>query len=99
MTGRQMAWATPGEALGLVFLRPTLRRTVRIALVVGTILSLVNQGAVILGGHASTGAWLRVAANYFVPFCVSSAGFLSATRVAREPVALVEPKIVTTTSP
>ena len=78
MTGRQMAWATPGEALGLVFLRTTLLRTVRIALVVGTILSLVNQGADIIGGHASTGTWLRVAANYVVPFCVSSVGFLSA---------------------
>ncbi|MGQ0521369.1 MAG: nitrate/nitrite transporter NrtS [Actinomycetota bacterium] len=96
VTGRQMAWATPGEAFGLVFLRATLRRTVRIALVVGTILSLVNQGAVILDGHASTVTWLRVAANYFVPFCVSSAGFLSATRVAREPAPLVEPETVTT---
>jgi hypothetical protein len=98
VTGRQVAWATPGEALGLVFVRTTLRRTVRIAFVVGTILSLVNQGAVILGGHASNVTWLRVAANYFVPFCVSSAGFLSATRVAREPVALVEAEIATTTS-
>ena len=74
------AWATPREAYVLVFRRATLRRTLRIALLVGTILSLVNQGTVLAGGDVAIGTWLRVVANYLVPFCVSSAGFLSATR-------------------
>lgn len=73
-------WATPREASALVFRRATLRRTVRIALLVGTILSLVNQGAVIAAGDAGLITWARVFANYVVPFCVSSAGFLSATK-------------------
>jgi hypothetical protein len=63
-----------------MFLRTTLRRTVRIALIVGTLLSLINQGTVIAGGDATAATWLRVAANYLVPFCVSSAGFLTATK-------------------
>ena len=74
------SWSTPGEALRLIFLRTTLRKTTRIALVVGTILSLINQLGVILDGRANYATWIRVGANYLVPFCVSSTGFLSATR-------------------
>jgi hypothetical protein len=48
--------------------------------VVGTLLSLINQGSVIAGGDPSAVTWVRVAANYLVPFCVSSAGFLTATK-------------------
>ena len=73
-------WVTPREAFALAFRRATLRRTLRIALLVGTILSVVNQGSVIAGGDASLATSLRVGANFFVPFCVSSAGFLSATK-------------------
>jgi hypothetical protein len=73
-------WSTPLEALRVVFLRTTLRRTIPIALVVGTILSLINQAGVVFGGEATLVTWLRVGANYLVPFCVSSLGFLSATR-------------------
>ena len=73
-------WSTPREALRIVFLRTTLRRTIPIALVVGTILSLINQAGVVFGGEATLATWLRVGANYLVPFCVSSLGFLSATR-------------------
>ena len=74
------SWSTPGEALHLVFLRATLRKTTRIALVVGTILSLINQLGVILDGRANYATWIRVGANYLVPFCVSSTGFLTATK-------------------
>jgi hypothetical protein len=73
-------WSTPLEALRVVFLRTTLRRTIPIALVVGTILSLINQAGVVFGGEATLVTWVRVGANYLVPFCVSSLGFLSATR-------------------
>jgi len=79
-TAPAQSWSTPVEALRIVFLRTTLRKTIRIALVVGTILSLINQAGVIFGGDATTVTWIRVGANYLVPFCVSSAGFLSATR-------------------
>lgn len=76
----EISWGTPREAVRVWFLRTTLRKTVKIALVVGTILSVINQGSVILDGKATVATWARVAANYFVPFCVSSTGFLSATR-------------------
>jgi hypothetical protein len=55
-------------------------KCVPIALLVGTLLSLVNQGSVIAAGHATGVTWVRVLVNYLVPFCVSSAGFFSARR-------------------
>ncbi|SOJ53262.1 hypothetical protein MSIMFB_00763 [Mycobacterium simulans] len=64
-----------------MFLRGyTIRAASPIALVVGTILSAVNQGAVIAEGQADTSTWLRVAFNYAVPFVVASLGYLSARR-------------------
>jgi uncharacterized protein involved in response to NO len=53
-----------------------LRRTTRIALVVGLLLTAVNQGSVILGGDATTLTWVRSAANFMIPFVVSNLGLL-----------------------
>jgi hypothetical protein len=33
-----------------------------------------------MDGKANTATWIRVGANYLVPFCVSSTGFLTATK-------------------
>lgn len=52
----------------------------RVALVVGTILTLVNQGSVIVGGDATAVTWVRVGVNYLVPFIVSSIGYLAPFR-------------------
>ncbi|MGI8557370.1 MAG: nitrate/nitrite transporter NrtS [Solirubrobacteraceae bacterium] len=57
--------------------REHLRRTTRIAFVVGVLLTSVNQGAVILGGDASTLTWVRSAVNFLIPFVVSNLGLLS----------------------
>jgi hypothetical protein len=61
----------------------THRSALPIAMVVGTILSAVNQADVIARGDADISAWVRVVVNYAVPFVVSSLGYLSACR-ARE---------------
>jgi hypothetical protein len=63
-----------------VLSKPSLSRCIPIALVVGTLLSLINQGTVLLDGQATKATWVRVALNYLVPFCVSSAGFFSSQR-------------------
>ncbi len=65
------------EALAYCLRREHLRRTIRIAFVVGLVLTAVNQGAVILGGNASTLTWARAAANFLIPFVVSNLGLLS----------------------
>ena len=72
--------SSPPRLFQVVFSRPSLTRCIPIALFVGTLLSLVNQGSVIFGGHASDATWIRVVANYIVPFCVSSSGFFASQR-------------------
>jgi hypothetical protein len=73
-----------GEALRIVFRREHLRRTVTIALVVGTILTLINQLDVILKGDATVLTWLKCALNYCVPFIVSNLGLLAGKRAETE---------------
>jgi hypothetical protein len=71
-------------ALSICMRREHLRRTARIALVVGTILTAINQADVIIGGDASTATWLKAALNFCVPFVVSNLGLLAGKRVERE---------------
>lgn len=47
-----------------------VKNSLRIALVVGSILNLVNQGDALLTGADIS--WIHVALNYFVPYCVAS---------------------------
>lgn len=54
-----------------------LRRTLSVAVVVGVLLTAVNQLEVILDGHAGAGTWIRCAANFLIPFVVSNLGLLS----------------------
>jgi hypothetical protein len=52
------------------------RRSFYVALVIGTILNLINQGDAIVG----TGSidWLKVILTYFVPYAVCTYGAVSA---------------------
>jgi hypothetical protein len=68
------------EALAFCLQRRNLSRTIPIALVVGVVLTLINQGSVIADGHATVATWARCALNFIVPFLVSNAGLLSARR-------------------
>ena len=64
--------------------REHLRRTVKIALVVGTILTLINQADVIIAGDAEALTWVKVGLNYCVPFVVSNLGLLAGKRAEAE---------------
>lgn len=74
-------WSKPRQAIRLLANRVILRRCTIIALVVGTILSVVNQWGVVTSGTATGATWVRVAANYVIPFLVSGIGALSALKV------------------
>jgi hypothetical protein len=67
-------------ALRICFRREHLRRTIKIALVVGTILTLINQLDIILKGNADTLTWVKCGLNYCVPFIVSNLGLLAGKR-------------------
>jgi hypothetical protein len=72
------------EALRICFRREHLQRTVKIALVVGTILTLINQLDVILKGDATAITWVKTGLNYCVPFIVSNLGLLAGKRAETE---------------
>lgn len=57
-----------------------LKRTVSVALIVGTAFFAMNQLGVILAGHATALVWLKAALTYLTPLVVSNVGVLSATR-------------------
>jgi hypothetical protein len=64
-------------ALAFCLERRNLKRTIRIAVVVGILLTLINQGSVIADGQATFATWIRCTLNFIVPFLVSNAGLLS----------------------
>lgn len=78
------AWSSPLDACRLILRGVTLHTGVRVAVVVGTILTIVNQGSVIAAGDATAATWIRAAVNYLVPFVVSSIGYLAPFRRSGE---------------
>jgi hypothetical protein len=59
-----------------------MRRTVTVALVVGTLLTLINQGDHIASGELDLAVALKIVANYLIPWCVSSIGYIWARRAS-----------------
>jgi len=60
-----------GQILLRLMLTGIIRRSaVRIALGVGTLLNLINQGGQFFGPEPI--AWSHVALNYLVPYCVAA---------------------------
>jgi hypothetical protein len=74
-------WSTWGEALHVVALH--LGKTVRIALVVGTVLFAINQLDVVVSGRANAVVWIKIGVTYCVPFVVSNVGVLIGSRRGR----------------
>jgi hypothetical protein len=79
-----------GEALRICLRREHLRRTVRIALIVGLILTTINQADVIVGGDATAGTWVKAGLNFCVPFVVSNLGLLAGKRAEGETAELAQ---------
>jgi hypothetical protein len=76
-------WSTWPEAARVILYPPHLRKTITIALVVGTVLFCINQLDIVLRGDATAVVWLKSAVTYLVPLCVSNAGVLVASKVVR----------------
>ena len=70
--------ASQSEALRQTFAWPSVRRSLVVALVIGTVLNTINQGPEIFTGHWPV--WWKVLLTYFVPFAVASYGSYAAFR-------------------
>jgi len=60
------------EILLYTFSRQVVRRSLTIAMIVGCILSIVNQYDVLAHGPFTSRLWTRLFFNFLVPFAVSS---------------------------
>ena len=60
-----------------------VRRGLKVGLVVGTILAVINQGNRILAGEWSMEVLLKIAMTYVVPYCVSTYASVSAILAQR----------------
>jgi hypothetical protein len=70
-------WVSYRDAAQLFLRGVTLPTAVRISVVVGTWLSLMNQGRLIVDGRPP---WVKLVLNYLTPFVVASLGYLAARR-------------------
>ena len=60
--------------------RPMLRRSAIVAVVVGTILTLLNQGDGLFSGSWNNALYWKIPLTYCVPFLVATYGALTAAR-------------------
>lgn len=65
--------------------RACVRRCLRVAAVVGTILALINHGDTLIAGDVTALLVAKIALTYVVPFMVCAAGFASAMYVEQKP--------------
>ena len=67
------------QALQRTFAWVSVRRSIIVALLIGTVLNAINQGPEILTGHWPV--WWKLLLTYSVPFCVASYGSYAAFRM------------------
>ncbi len=77
---RLQPWSRPREAVRQVLCGATLRTCAPVALVVGTVLSALNQGDVLVKGMGDGLVVLKLAANFVIPYVTSSTRALLTVR-------------------
>ena len=68
-------------AISLAFSDGIPRRALYVALLVGTVLNLINQGDALVSGKPLD--WLKLALTFLVPYCVSTHGAVTAKLAGR----------------
>ena len=64
-------------------LRSVLFRAIKVALVVGTCLTLINQGDALLDGAPAPALWWKIPLTYCVPLVVSTYSAIAAMQPRR----------------
>ncbi|PKB59302.1 MAG: hypothetical protein BZY83_02530 [SAR202 cluster bacterium Casp-Chloro-G2] len=60
--------------------RPMVRRSLLVALTVGTVLTLLNQGDILFAGEWKSAMYWKIPLTYCVPFLVATYGALTNSR-------------------
>ena len=64
--------STRPNAFAIATARPTVMRAAKIALVVGTVIALINHGDKMAMGGMDGLAWIKCALTFLVPYAVST---------------------------
>lgn len=70
----QQEKSTPTEQnfIALALSRGVVKRALTVALLVGTLLALINHGGKILAASLTPEDWIKIALTYLVPYSVST---------------------------
>ena len=74
-----------------------LQRGLMMSLVVGTSLTLINNGDMLFSGNLSSELAWKIVLTYLVPFCVASYASLAAVRIKLDPVRVTQDTCATST--
>ena len=80
MNGTPTTWSTARGLVSIVVAPQHLKRTMSVALIVGTAFFVMNQLGVLLDGRGTALVWVKAALTYLTPLVVSNFGVLAATR-------------------
>ncbi|ENK2326064.1 nitrate/nitrite transporter NrtS [Vibrio vulnificus] len=61
-----------------------LKRSIKVAVIVGTVLMMINHGDALFVGQVESERVLKILLTYMVPFCVSTQASVSATLAMRK---------------
>ena len=56
------------------------KRAFKIAMLVGSILAVINHGDALLSGDASATVWIKIVLTFVVPYCVATFSSVQAIR-------------------
>lgn len=87
---RLQPWSLPRQAVRQVLRGATLKTCIPVAVVVGSVLSVVNEGDIVASGMADGRVVVKVVVNLLIPFLSSSTGALLTLRTRPAAAALGE---------
>ena len=82
MVDDRPVWSSWREVPAVVLHPAHLRKTIGVALFVGTILFTINQLDVVIAGGVTPRVVAKISLTYLVPFCVSNYGLLVGRRLS-----------------
>ena len=71
------------DSLAVAMSGPVVRRGLKFAVIVGTVLVCINHGDAILRGEMTATRWLKAGLTVLVPYCVSVLSSVLAIRQQR----------------
>ena len=66
--------------LAIAFEASVRKRALKVAMLVGSILAVINHGDAVISGNATAATWVRIILTFLVPYCVATFASVQAIR-------------------